>query len=870
MFVPNYIRITFLYALCGILLFSSITDLHAQKRKKKKQEAEIEEVKEEDKKKEEDKPKPISELVKKHQKFDGLFTFYQDSTSGEMKMIVKQDQIGKEYIHFYYIENGPVDAGAFRGNYRSARIFKIEKYFNNIRFVFQNTSAYFDPENAISKSADANYSPGVLFSAKIKAGSEDEGAWLIEADDLLKKEAFGMIKPTPPSKPNPKAFSLGSLSSDKTSYLKIKNYPANTDIVVEYVYENSAPKNFGSDAVTDARNVSIIAQHSMIEVPDNDYEPRLDDPRVGYFTNKVTDMTSTSVTPYRDQIHRWHLKKKDPSAAVSEPVEPLVYWIENTTPVELRPIIKEAGERWNKAFEAAGFKNAIVMKIQPDDAEWDAGDIRYNVIRWTSSPDPPFGGYGPSFVNPRTGQILGADIMLEFIYITYRVYYDKLFASAALSEYHEEEFEHLYAGDDHYCSYGLHHHMNNVFGHVALNSMGATEELKSELIKESIYELVLHEMGHTLGLMHNFKASQLRDIESLYDNSATQDEGMTASVMDYAPIVVAEDPEKQGEFFTTTPGLYDIWAIEYGYKEVGSEDELKAILNRSNERGLAFGNDADDMRSPGRGIDPRINVGDMSSDPITFAVNRLKISNSISEKLIENYKDENGKSYHELRSFYLLLTGSYSSAASTVSRYIGGVYVDRSMIGQEGGTKPLIPVEEEKQKNAMATLNKYLFAPDAFNQHEEIFNYLQIQRRGFDFFDRTEDPKIHDRILNIQKIPLNHILHPVTLKRISDTELYGNEYSLATMMKDLKEAIFRADAYKNVNTFRQNLQVEYVKKLLAITDPGSKGYTNMAKSMALYNLKDIRKMMSASSGNLSTRAHRQHIAFMIDKALEVK
>ena len=138
-------------------------------------------------------------------------------------------------------------------------------------------------------------------------------------------------------------------------------------------------------------------------------------------------MTTLDQVNYRDFINRWRLEKKNPTEAISEPVKPIVYWIENTTPLEFRQIIKEGVERWNLAFEKAGFKNAVQVKIQPDTADWNAGDIRYNVLRWTSSPNPPWGGYGPSFVNPRTGEILGADIMLEWTYITNRIFSDELF-----------------------------------------------------------------------------------------------------------------------------------------------------------------------------------------------------------------------------------------------------------------------------------------------------------------------------------------------------------------------------------------------------------------------------------------------------------
>ena len=174
-------------------------------------------------------------------------------------------------------------------------------------------------------------------------------------------------------------------------------------------------------------------------MPDSNYLPRYDDTRVGYFTTRTTDLTTLDPINYRDFINRWRLKKKFPEKKISEPIKPIVYWIENTTPVEFRSIIKSAVESWNIAFEEAGFKNAIEVYIQPDTAEWDAGDIRYNVLRWTSSPVPPWGGYGPSLVNPRTGEIIGADIMLEWSYVTNRIVSDRLF-NDNLSNYRHDQY----------------------------------------------------------------------------------------------------------------------------------------------------------------------------------------------------------------------------------------------------------------------------------------------------------------------------------------------------------------------------------------------------------------------------------------------
>lgn len=805
----------------------------------------------------EDETKKVADAVKDHQAFDGLFPMYQDTKTGSLKMVIDEDQIGKEFIYFYYIENGPTEAFAFRGQFRGSRIIKIEKYFDKIEFVLQNTSSYFDPENALSRAQDANISRAILFSGKVEAGSEEEGKYLISADGIFLKEALGMVK-FPSFSKDPNAFKLGSLSKDKSKYNAIKNYPKNTDLVVEYVYENSLPKNFGSRAVTDARNISILVQHSLIEVPDNDYKVRYDDPRVGYFMTQVTDMTTPHPAPYRDRIHRWHLKKKDPNAAMSEPVTPITWWIENTTPVEWRETIKDGVLAWNEAFEAAGFKNAMVVKVQPDDADWDAGDIRYNVLRWTSSPNPPFGGYGPSFVNPRTGQILGADIMLEYVFMTNRVRYDRLFSTA------ENEYENLPLDASKYCMFDQMMQQNLILGNTALSIAGATAIELEGMLKEGLKDLIMHEVGHTLGLNHNMKSSQAVTVDQLYDQEFAVGNSLTGSVMDYAPINLRPDLDMKGGYYSNKVGPYDVWAIEAGYKPT-DEAGLNAILARSTEPQLTFGNDADDMRSPGRHLDPRINTGDLAKDQIRYSRDRMELISGLYGDLMDKFKDE-GDSYQGMLFGFYSMYYNYIGAGNVISRYIGGLYVDRAMIGQDGGNQPFEPVPAKKQKEAMDALAKYMFAPDAFEMPSKLFPYLARQRRGFNHYGSQEDPHMHDLILGSQKRVLDHLLHPNTLERISDTELYGNKYSLSSMMTDLNDAIFEADAGKNVNSYRQNLQLEYTKRLIKVMSGDA--YTNMAKSMALYNIKNIRSMASSTGGDTATKAHRQHLMLLIDKALK--
>ena len=263
----------------------------------------------------------------------------------------------------------------------------------------------------------------------------------------------------------------------------------------------------------------------------------------------INDMTSTSSTPWRDVIHRWRLEKKDPDAELSEPVEPIVWWIENTTPHEFRDHIKTV-EKWNLAFEKTGFKNAIVVKIQPDDAEWDAGDIRYNVLRWTSSPTAPFSGYGPSFVNPRTGEILGADIMLEYGGMAGRLWKSAVFDDAELFNYDEELTSRERAAEMmHRCNIGESVAHNTLFTFSAMQVMDFSDEDREEFVRQTLHRLCLHEVGHTLGLSHNMHASTMLSPEELKDPSVVAENGMCNTVMEYPAINFARNKEDQTLFY---------------------------------------------------------------------------------------------------------------------------------------------------------------------------------------------------------------------------------------------------------------------------------------------------------------------------------
>ncbi|MBI1392082.1 MAG: DUF5117 domain-containing protein [Alphaproteobacteria bacterium] len=909
----------------------------------------------------------IEKVTQKLERIDGFFVVYVDPRDGAAFLEIDEQRLGKDFIGFSYTENGVLEGGHFRGSYRGNSILAFERNYLSINLVSRNTHFYFDPEQAISRAADANITDAVLAALPIIAADESEkGAkYLVEADSLLLTSALHAVNDGGPG------GWLGQISDDRTSYREIRNYPSNTDFIVDYVFAKDKPRGRASDAIADPRSVTITMQHSFIEMPPEGYEPRLDDYRIGYFAERVTDLTSRSAAPYRDLINRWRLEKKDPDAIISDPVKPIVWWIENTTPIEFRDAIRDGVLAWNQAFEKAGFSNAIVVNVQPDDADWDAGDIRYNVLRWTSSPNPIFGGYGPRFSNPRTGETLGADIMLEYSFVTNRRVIDQVFppagavatgliADADFNVVDEPELERgeipdqqspsvsqlrrwigwaaarLPGGNDSdeapspddeapvstgekdklknlgiairtrpnattasfrdsglgfrasgdgersgengnspqsrqtlpadgFCDFANHLSMQLAFGRTALAAAGASDADISRLIEESLYFVALHEVGHTLGLNHNMKASSFFGPREVHDANVTKG-APSASVMDYPAINIAPPGVTQGDYMNTRPGPYDEWAIEFGYQPGlpnpdADQKRRDAILARADRRENAFGNDADAMWFAGIGVDPRVMVGDMSSDPVAYAKDRFNAIDAALQDMLDRYQDQD--SWQELLGQFASIQGQRAAMAAVMARQVGGVYVDRRAPEQFDDGRPYVAVPKEKQKAAIKALGETVFAGDALAAPDYLVARLQPQRRGFEFAGRgNEDPKLHDQTLEIQRAALTHLLDSSTLTRLTDSMAYGGDYPVKEMLLDLNRVVFGSDLMGKPNTFRQNLQVEYVLYLRRIL--GSGHYDTISKSAALIAIDDIQSRMGLFDFWLSaeTRAHRKHIRLL--------
>ena len=801
----------------------------------------------EDNKKEE-KDDGLEVFLEDLEHFPGLIDVYRNDDDGKVYFLIKEDQLEKEFIYFAHILDGIIEAGTWRGNYLDNGIIKFIKYFDQIRIDRINTAYVFDETNPLSKSKYANISNSLIDSLKIEKKSKSDDKFLIDVTSLLLSENLSKITSTPYKEDLKENFKIGSISKNKSSINSVLNYPENTDFEINFVFSNSSNKPIENQ---DSRNNSVSLRFSFINYPENNFETRMEDQRIGFFSERKTNLSSTDITPYEDLINKWHLEKKDKDKEKSAPIKPILFWIENTTPYELRPIIKNAVLAWNIAFEEAGFIDAIEVKIQPDDADWSAGDIRYNVLRWTSSPNPPFGGYGPSFTNPRTGEILGADIMLEWIYLTNRVRYSEIF-----------EKQENYNND--FCLNSLIKQENRIFGKLATETLDLNESEISRLYEEDLYQLILHEVGHTLGLNHNFAASTLHDNSDVHNPEITYKEGLSSSVMDYHALNIAPLGIKQGQYADVKPGKYDILAIKYGYTPELSKKDLNNLLEKHSSNEYLFGNDGDDMRSPGKGIDPRINTGDMTNDPVRYAKDRVVLSQNLIPKLYETLKSKSD-SWESIYQGYRILIRQIHTSAEIISRQIGGVYVNRSFMSDEN-KNPYEVVPYNIQKESIKILSKYYFDSDKFYLPSNVVNKMQRERRSFDFFGKTEDPKIHNMILKGQKRVLKHFTNSRVLKRLTDSSLYGNTYLPNELFSDLTSSIFNENKSRKLNGIDQNLQNYYLKRLIMIFKSGS--FDSPSISASLASMERIKAYTFSSSHDEATENHKKLVRWKIENLLK--
>ena len=650
----------------------------------------------------------------------------------------------------------------------------------------------------------------------------------------------------------------------------------------------------------DVRSLLVRFHYSFSELPPPGFRPRLADDRVGHFFTQLEDYsTDTNFQTSKRYINRWRLEKQDPSAPLSPPKQPVVFWLENTIPVQYRDAIREGILLWNNAFERIGFQNAVVVKQQPDDADWDPADVRYSTIRWfTGYPEPVF-AEGPSAVNPLTGEVFDADIRFDAgltrFFRREKAEYIKP-TGDSLPNFNPPMRPFLapwHNGSTQFCDLVQGSALDAEFSFDLLVARGMDPDGPDadQFIHDYLVEIAAHEVGHTLGLRHNFRASTIHTLEQASDSSLMEKQGLTGSVMDYIPTNIAPHGVKQGPYHQTVLGPYDYWAIEYAYKPIDAQSpegelpQLEKIASRSAEPDLAF--DTDEDAGIGGGafdMDPLVNRFDYGTDPLQFYARRIVLAQEVWDNMQKKLEVQ-GEGYQVLRRSFDIALGQAGYSLYLSSKYIGGVYHYRGHVGDPGNRLPFEPVPAAQQKAALELLRKELFSPTSFQFSPELLNKLASPR----FSDWTDidsmrtrfDVPIHEMVFGLQNRVLDRLYDPIVLNRLLDSEVKVSSSSEALtvglLFNEIQDSIWAElktpGQSVEINSYRRSLQRAHLRKLVAIalrTD----AVPEDAQTMARENLTALRSQIRSATSkpglkmSLETRAHLNESLTRIDDTLK--
>lgn len=861
----------------------------------------------------------FEEVTKEAEKIEGLFTLYKKKD--KLYLEVKPEQLDRDQIMTLTLESGIGARGILNGVPLDDFLWRFRRVNDQLHFVKRNPWFRAKPGQPANRSLERAFTDSVLASLKLESVHKETKSLLVDAGPLFMVDMPGLGSAL--------RGALGAgyaLDTSKTYWGMAKSFPLNTELETYFSFSTAQPTSLAT--VPDARNLTLRVRYSLSELPQDSFRPRLADNRVGYFLTAFQDFTDDeNPTPFVRYINRWNLQKKDPDAPLSEPKKPIVFWLENTIPIEYRDAVREGVLRWNVAFEKAGFKNAIQVKQQPDDADWDPADIRYNTVRWIHSMEASFGAMGPSRVNPLTGEILDADIvvdasMLRSVKHGYRVTAAPIAAGhpylppslkgapvdpeiATLLRVSNPTL--LTAEDlarldrkrlDRLCMAGLHAAHEGGFAATALSlrdGIGPNGDVPKEYVDQFLGDIIAHEVGHTLGLRHNFHASTLLPLSQLHNRAVVAEKGLWSSVMDYNVTNIALVKAQQGYYFSPRVGPYDEWAIEYGYKPItASEPEgelpaLRQIAERGTDPALAYATDEDtyDFLAP-TSVDPLAMTGDLSDDPIGFSKQRMQLAKLLLKRL-EARGPGHGNSYEEFRRDFGWIIGAYSGAGARLGKWIGGQHFSRNHAGDRGGKLPFTPVPAAKQREALNAIREYILAENAFQFSPDTLNKLAPSRWSHwgtnPFGSGSLDYPVLQLIEALQWNTIARFYHPALLRRLLNTEMKVTSPADALTLPELFTSLTNSlwsevltGPSRNITAPRRTIQRDQLDVMVMMVVNPMMGTPDDARSLARTEVRRlqaaIRKALAPPAANAKakpldayTRAHLEDADSRISKAL---
>lgn len=826
-----------------------------------------------------------NELIEDSEKITGYLNFYRKDD--KLYLEVSEEQLNEDFLLNFQIARGIGSSGVYGGtmlNIFESDIVALQKHENKI-FLVNKPHRYKASEGSPQQQAvELTYGESVLETSSIEATSEDS-LMLINVYDWFVGDLSNIstrIKyavSSTPGQPGRATFDKG-----RSHIEHVKSFVENSNIQARLTFQNQ--EDSGPRTLADSRFIPVSILYTLAKLPEEPMKPRQADDRLGYFMTVHKDFTEIDETFFERKINRWRLECEAPVTGdeLCEPKEPIVYYLENTIPERYRQPMMEGVEAWSKAFEEAGFRDAVRAEMLPDSVE--AGDIRYATLRWNVSDQPGYGAIGPSTVDPRTGEILDADILFEANIVlgfknTYRNMVDPKRSIEEMFVVDEDELEAMKRGIK---TESFHHEMGTQ-GNLLRTSllarglMKASEPMPDEFVDEAVRWVTMHEVGHTLGLRHNFRSATDTPLDKLHDREWTRENGVFSSVMEYPSPNIAPGDQENGFYYNPGVGSYDRWVISYGYSE--DEDRAEEIARQVAQPGHAYGTD-EDARGSGA-IDPSVNVYSLSSDPLDWGQQRADLIRTLYPELPE-IALEDDMPYYEVTDLFQSIFFQYGRALAPAVKYLGGQYQYRDHMGDPDGRMPFEPVPLDEQQKALDLIIDYGFSSDVGNISEDVYRNFGANRWSHwglsNTYQGRVDYPLHSVILGIQSGLLNQLLNTTRLSRIRDTELkFGQEntVTIPELMSRLTEAIWEeawTSPGANIPGIRRDLQRVHLDAMINIVTKAPSEMPADARSVARATLRDLHGQLEQRLApptfefDSYTEAHLAESSERIDRALE--
>jgi Met-zincin/Domain of unknown function (DUF5117) len=847
-------------------------------------------------------PRPFAEVIKDAKEKKGFLTLWQKDERTLLE--IRTDQLDQPFFFAYSLAQGLGERFFWPGLSGHEQVVVLKRVGNNVQLIAKNLLVRAPAGTPLEVALKESYSDSLLASAPVaSAVHPDRKSFLVDATTLLGGDLAGAQTRLEAAYRMPYSLDRSNTSIDRVrvtdegTYVTVRQHFAVPKLPAPPVTPpaSGTPRPSTPSALPDGRSLFLAYTYTLAPLPKEPMRPRLADQRVGHFTTAFwdfgTDLKGDARTHY---VERWRLEKKDPTAEISEPKERILVWMDKNIPLQYREAVRSGILEWNKAFERAGFRNAIEVRQQPADAEWSTLEgTRHLAVRWFAQQGPGATAVGPSQSDPRTGEILrGAAIIpenwLRFANGFLRDQQPRLGAATMTGlEGFNAPAEPFVSLDEllegRQCSYGLDALEQAAFGFELLTARGAFQPGSPDaqrFVAGALKDVVMHEVGHALGLRHNFRGSASIKPEQLRDAAFTAKRGVSNSVMDYNGLNIPLEQEKVADYNQTTLGSYDYWAIEYAYRELPADREVAELARIAGQSAdnpnLAYATDEDVLSQVGGGIDPMVNQRDLSDDPLAFYRRSFALARELWTHT-EKRELAAGDNFEIYRRNLQRGLNQFAGTVGPLSKYVGGVYTSRAVAGGKSAVALLTPVPAPRQREALSLLTRELFSADSFR-----FDPVFMTRLGVDHLDRVSNQQSTDfslatSVLAMQRSALDQLMGDGVAARLADAETKVRDrrqlLTLAEVHARLADSVWsELKSGSEIESLRRNLQREHVRRVaLGLVRPSTAVAADVRavnRQVAVKLQADLQRALGNAKLSAITRAHLAESASLLADALK--